>query len=461
MAMALFDSLKRDIGKGRLPGLRGTSRRIKRILPTRLYTRSVLIVIIPMILLQTVVAAVFMERHWRLVTERLSEGVTRDIAAIIAVIEQFPNTDNYGTVSRIAREQLDLNVIVESGGELPPPRQKPFFSILDGILADQISSQIQRPFWIDTVGNSRLVEIRIRLDNKVLRVFTRRSQTYASNTHIFLVWMAGTALALTAISMLFLRGQIRPILMLASAAEAFGKGQRILDFTPRGADEIRLAGSAFILMRERIERQIEQRTAMLSGVSHDLRTILTRFRLQLALAGDKPELSGMTEDVDAMQTMLEGYLAFAKGDAEEDVGELRLSDLLEKVRNDFKLKGKTMTYEIEGQDLIAVRPNAFSRLVDNLASNSERYADTLHVEARHTARWLTLIFDDNGPGIPEANREDVFKPFFRLDEARNIDESGTGLGLSIVRDIAHAHGGNVTLANSPIGGLRATVRVPA
>ncbi|MFN7026054.1 MAG: ATP-binding protein [Pseudorhizobium sp.] len=459
--MALFDSLKRDIGKGRLPGLRGTSRRIKRILPTRLYTRSVLIVIIPMILLQTVVAAVFMERHWRLVTERLSEGVTRDIAAIIAVIEQFPNTDNYGTVSRIAREQLDLNVIVETGGELPPPRQKPFFSILDGILADQISSQIQRPFWIDTVGNSRLVEIRIRLDNKVLRVFTRRSQTYASNTHIFLVWMAGTALALTAISMLFLRGQIRPILMLARAAEAFGKGQRILDFTPRGADEIRLAGSAFILMRERIERQIEQRTAMLSGVSHDLRTILTRFRLQLALAGDKPELSGMTEDVDAMQTMLEGYLAFAKGDAEEDVGELCLSDLLEKVRNDFKLKGKTMTYEIEGQDLIAVRPNAFSRLVDNLASNSERYADTLHVEARHTARWLTLIFDDNGPGIPEANREDVFKPFFRLDEARNIDESGTGLGLSIVRDIAHAHGGNVTLADSPIGGLRATVRVPA
>lgn len=459
--MALFDSLKRDIGKGRLPGLRGTSRRIKRILPTRLYTRSVLIVIIPMILLQTVVAAVFMERHWRLVTERLSEGVTRDIAAIIAVIEQFPNTDNYGTVSRIAREQLDLNVIVETGGELPPPRQKPFFSILDGILADQISSQIQRPFWIDTVGNSRLVEIRIRLDNKVLRVFTRRSQTYASNTHIFLVWMAGTALALTAISMLFLRGQIRPILMLARAAEAFGKGQRILDFTPRGADEIRLAGSAFILMRERIERQIEQRTAMLSGVSHDLRTILTRFRLQLALAGDKPELSGMTEDVDAMQTMLEGYLAFAKGDAEEDVGELRLSDLLEKVRNDFNLKGKTMTYEIEGQDLIAVRPNAFSRLVDNLASNSERYADKLHVEARHTARWLTLIFDDNGPGIPAANREDVFKPFFRLDEARNIDESGTGLGLSIVRDIAHAHGGNVTLADSPIGGLRATVRVPA
>ncbi|HEV7436377.1 MAG TPA: HAMP domain-containing sensor histidine kinase, partial [Pseudorhizobium sp.] len=211
----------------------------------------------------------------------------------------------------------------------------------------------------------------------------------------------------------------------------------------------------------RIERQIEQRTAMLSGVSHDLRTILTRFKLQLALAGDRPELHGMTEDVDAMQNMLEGYLAFAKGEAEEDVGELRLSELLEKVQTDFQRKDKTMTFRIEGEDLISVRPNAFTRLVDNLAGNSERYADKLHVEARHTARWLTLIFDDNGPGVPPAAREDVFKPFFRLDEARNIDKSGTGLGLSIVRDIAHAHGGNVTLADSPLGGLRATVRVPA
>lgn len=457
----LFDSVTRDLRRLRIPGLRTSTRKLKRLLPTRLYTRSVLIVIIPMILLQSVVAAVFMERHWRMVTERLSEGVTRDIAAIIEMIEHLPNDDDYRAVSRIAREQLDLNIVVEAGGELPPPRPRPFFSILDGILADQVSDQIDRPFWIDTVGDSRLVEIRIKLDNNILRVFTRRNQTYASNTHIFLVWMAGTALALIAISVLFLRGQIRPILMLARAAEAFGKGQRMPDFTPRGADEIRLAGSAFILMRERIERQIEQRTAMLSGVSHDLRTILTRFKLQLALAGDRPELQDMAEDVDAMQNMLEGYLAFAKGEVEEDVGELRLSELLEKVRSEFALKGKTMTFEIEGDDQISVRPNAFSRLVNNLAGNSDRYSDTLHVEARHTARWLTLIFDDNGPGIPAASREDVFKPFFRLDEARNIDKSGTGLGLSIVRDIAHAHGGNVTLGDSPLGGLRATVRVPA
>jgi two-component system osmolarity sensor histidine kinase EnvZ len=458
--MALFDGLRRDIARFQIPGWRRSKRWLKRALPTRLYTRSVLIVIIPMLLLQTVVAAVFMERHWRMVTERLSEGTTRDIAALIAVIESYPQDPDFSRITHVANE-LDLTIAIEPGGELPPPRPKPFFSILDGILTEQVRAQIPRPFWIDTVGDSRLVEIRIKLENQVLRVFTRRNQTYASNTHIFLVWMAGTALALIGISVLFLRGQIRPILMLAQAAEAFGKGNRMADFTPRGADEIRLAGSAFILMRERIERQIEQRTAMLSGVSHDLRTILTRFKLQLALAGDKPELKGMTDDVDDMQKMLEGYLAFAKGDAGEDVGTLKLSELLEKAKSDFELQGKRLTYEIDGADAISVRPNAFARLVTNLVANSERYASELHIEARHTARWLTLTFDDNGPGIPAHSREDVFKPFFRLDEARNMDTSGTGLGLSIVRDIAHAHGGNVTLADSPQGGLRATVRVPA
>jgi len=214
-------------------------------------------------------------------------------------------------------------------------------------------------------------------------------------------------------------------------------------------------------MRERIERQIEQRTAMLSGVSHDLRTILTRFKLQLALAGDNPDLAGLNEDVNDMQTMLEAYMAFAKGEVEEDVGELKLSEIFEKLEADFELHGKVLTYSIEGEDHISVRPNAFLRLVTNLASNARRYADALHIEAKHGAKWLTIVFDDNGPGIPEKYREDVFKPFFRLDSARNLDASGTGLGLAIVRDIARSHGGNITLGDSPLGGLRATVRLPA
>lgn len=460
--MALFyTQMKRAAGHVTPPGWRALTRWLRRRLPTGLYTRSLLIVILPMLLLQTVVAALFMERHWRMVTERLSEGTIRDIAGIIEVIHTFPQDSNYEQITRIADTALNLTIAVEENGQLPPPRPRPFFSILDDILADQISDQIRLPFWIDTVGDSRLVEIRIKIDTRVLRVFARRGSTYASNTHIFLIWMIGTALVLVSISILFLRGQIRPILALARAAESFGKGQKMEGYSPRGADEVRRAGLAFIQMRERIERQMEQRTAMLAGISHDLRTVLTRFKLQLALAGDKPELAGMEQDVEDMQSMLEGYLAFAKGESEEDFGELRLSELLEKFRSDFALRNKTLTYVIEGDDSIAVRPNAFMRLVGNLVSNSERYAQSLHIEARHSAKWLTLILDDDGPGIPPESREDVFKPFHRLDEARNLDASGTGLGLAIALDIARSHGGNVTLDDSPKGGLRAIIRIPA
>lgn len=458
--MVTFDSLRRE-DRSPAPGWRWFVRWLRRRLPTGLYTRSLLIIIIPMVLLQSVVAAVFMERHWQMVTERLSLAVTRDIAAIIEVIDTFPQDADYSDITRIARDQLNLQISIEPDGDLPPPREKPFFSILDGILSDEITEEIRRPFWIDTVGNSNLIEIRIKLDNRILRVITKRSQAYASNTHIFILWMVGASLVLIAISILFLRGQIRPILNLARAAENFGKGQKADSFYPRGADEVRRAGLAFILMRERIERQMEQRTAMLSGVSHDLRTILTRFKLQLALAGDNPDLAGLNEDVNDMQTMLEAYMAFAKGEVEEDVGELKLSEIFEKLEIDFELHGKVLTYSIEGEDHISVRPNAFLRLVTNLASNARRYADTLHIEAKHGAKWLTIVFDDNGPGIPEKYREDVFKPFFRLDSARNLDASGTGLGLAIVRDIARSHGGNITLGDSPLGGLRATVRLPA
>lgn len=458
--MALTDVLRREQERGG-SALRYMTRWLRRRLPTGLYARSVLIIILPMVLLQTVVAFVFMERHWQMVTERLSTAVTRDIAAVIDLIGVYPGEKDVGEIIRIARERLNLTISIEPGGELPAPRPKPFFSILDEILSDEINQQIHLPFWIDTVGDSRLVEIRIQLEGKVLRVFARRSQTYASNTHIFILWMVGASLVLILISLLFLRGQIRPILSLAQAAESFGKGQKSPDFSPRGADEVRRAGLAFILMRERIERQIEQRTAMLTGVSHDLRTILTRFKLQLALAGDNPDLQGMSDDVEDMQTMLEGYMAFAKSESEEMVGMVSLASLFDKLQADAQMHGKTLTYRIDGEDEVQVRPNAFSRLVTNLATNSRRYASRLDMDARHSAKWLTITFDDDGPGIPEASRDDVFKPFFRLDEARNLDASGTGLGLAIARDIARSHGGDITLGDSPLGGLRAVIRIPA
>ena len=376
--------LKQALGAMRRPWRRFW-RVISRYMPKQLYARSLIIVIAPMLLLQSVIAFVFMERHWQTVTQRLSQAVTRDISAIIDMIETYPDDDGYAQVIRIAQERLALKIDL-----LPAPGPKPFFSILDQTLGEEITRQINRPFWLDTVGNSNIVEIRIQLDNRVLRVFARRSQAYASNTHIFLLWMVGTSLVLIAIAVAFLRNQIRPILQLAEAADSFGKGRPTPSgFHPRGAEEVRRAGSAFLLMRERIERQIEQRTAMLTGVSHDLRTILTRFKLQLAVASSKEDIEAMNQD------------------------------------------------------------NAF------------RYADKVEITARNANGILTITVDDDGPGIPQDMRESVFKPFVRLDEARNQDESGTGLGLSIARDIARSHGGDVSLDDSPLGGLRAVIRVPA
>lgn len=459
--MAIFDTLNRYRSKRAENAWRQFTRWLRRRLPIGLYARSLLIVIIPMVLLQSIVAFVFMERHWQLVTQRLSAAVTSDIAAVIDLLAAFPGADEQKII-QIARDQLNLRINIDQGGELPPPRSKPFFEILDQILSEEISEQIRRPFWIDTVGNSDIVEIRIRMDDgRILRIYARRNAAYASNTHIFIVWMVGASLVLLTIAILFLRGQIRPILALARAAESFGKGQKIDDFSPRGAEEIRRAGLAFIQMRERIERQIEQRTAMLSGVSHDLRTILTRFKLQLAIAHDASDLESLNQDVEDMQSMLEGYLNFARGEAEEDVGELKLHELMNRLVLEGELHEKTVTTSIDGEDNIRVRPNAFTRLVANLASNAYRYANTVHIDARHGAKWLTITVDDDGPGIPEGARDDVFKPFFRLDEARNLDSSGTGLGLAIARDIARSHGGNVILSDSPMGGLRAVVRVPA
>ena len=460
--MTTIDSIRPEYERYPPTGYRRYTRWLMRRLPTGLYGRTLLIIILPMVILQSVIAFVFMERHWQTVTQRLSTAVTRDIAAIIDVIDTYPQDAGYEEITRMARERLALNIAIEPESTLPPPRSKPFFSILDTILSEEITKQIKRPFWIDTIGESNLVEIRILLDDKVLRVFARRSQAYASNTHIFLLWMVGTSMVLLIIAILFLRGQIRPILSLADAAESFGKGQRMPEeFMPRGADEIRRAGLAFIRMRERIEKQIEQRTAMLTGVSHDLRTILTRFRLQLALVGNEEERATLNADIDDMQSMLEGYLSFARGEAQEDVGELDLETLFPKLEEHAALHGRNLTCTIIGPPLVKVRPNAFSRLVMNLTSNACRHAQNITVAATVRTGWLTIIIDDDGPGIPRDLREDVFKPFFRLDEARNQDKSGTGLGLAIARDIASSHGGDITLAESPMGGLQAVIRVPA
>ncbi|SCZ43551.1 two-component system, OmpR family, osmolarity sensor histidine kinase EnvZ [Afifella marina DSM 2698] len=454
--------------------LRRWRRRLKRIrpfgglgdrlmgrMPKGLFARSILIVVTPIVILQAIVAYVFMERHWQLVTERLSQSLTGDIAALIAVIERYPHEPGYLDVTRLAADTFQLTVSILPPDPLPPPVPKPFFSLLDHTLSEQITQVIGRPFWIDTVGNSDLVEIRIRLDDVVLRVFAPRRRAYASNSHIFLVWMSGSALILLAIALLFLRNQIKPIVALAYAAESFGKGRNVENFKPRGAREVRQASQAFLDMRERIERQIEQRTTMLSGVSHDLRTILTRFRLELALLPEGEESQAMQNDVEEMSRMLEDYLAFAKGDAGEETEAVVLPDLLETLADHARRSGDAVVLNFSGEPEIHVRPTALARCISNLLTNAAKFADRVEISATHRDGILEITIDDDGPGIPDEDKEAVFRPFYRLDDARNVDVGGTGLGLAIARDIARSHGGDIALEDSRLGGLRAVVTIPA
>ena len=439
---------------------RGFARNVAEYMPKGLYARSLLIVIVPMVILQSAIAYFFMERHWQLVTFRLSTAVVQDIASIADLYRANPSPENVILLQKIAGSRMGLDVQFSGREPLPPTLPKPFFSILDQALSREISTQIRRPFWIDTVGKSSLVEIRIQLEDSMMRVVAHRNAAYASNSHIFLVWMVGTSLVLLAVSVAFLRNQIRPILRLAQAAQDFGKG-RDAEWRPHGAREVRQAGYAFMEMKRRIERAMDQRTAMLNGVSHDLRTVLTRFKLSLALLGEGAEFEAIQKDVEEMQRMLEAYLAFARGDAGEAAETTDIGALLEELKGDAERQGHPAQIEVSGETHVIVRPDAFKRCLSNLVSNACRYGDRIEIAAQCDARFLTIHIDDDGPGIPAEEREDVFRPFYQRDEARTLEEGfGTGLGLAIARDIARSHGGDIQLSQSPLGGLRASVRVP-
>lgn len=435
------------------------------LVPTGLYARALIIIIAPIVLLESVVAFVFMERHWQAVTRRLSEATARDVAAVIDLYKGYNRNDNYRSLTNLARDRLNLSLQVLPPGDLPSVQPKPFFSLLDRTLSNEIRIRIRNtPFWIDTVGDSSHVEIKVKLDTAILSFLAKRSQTYASNSHIFLMWMVGTSIVLLSVAILFLRNQIRPILCLAEAADAFGKGRPIPDdFKPRGAREVRQAALAFAEMRDRITQHVDQRTTMLAGVSHDLRTILTRFKLELAMLEESPEIEALRKDVSEMQHMLEEYLAFAKGDGGEEAKPTKLRELLQEVRDDALKHGIPLTFKQSRRRrevTLPLKRQAIKRAITNLVSNAGRFSKTVILRASVARKWVIIEVEDDGPGIPDAERENVFRPFYRIDHARNQDTGNTGLGLAITRDIARSHGGDVTLGDSSLGGLRAVIRIP-
>ncbi len=445
--------------------LRWWHRRLVDALPKGLYTRALIIIIAPIVLLEGVVAFIFMERHWQAVTRRLSEATARDVAAVVELYKGYEKKDKYGSLVSLARDRLNLQVQVLPAGDLPTVQPKPFFSLLDKTLSNEIRARIKdTPFWIDTVGDSDHVEIKIKLETAILSFVAQRSQTYASNSHIFLIWMVVTSVVLLTVAILFLRNQIRPILRLANAADAFGKGRPFPDdFEPKGAREVRLAAVAFLEMRDRITQHVDQRTAMLAGVSHDLRTVLTRFKLELALLGDSPEVQALECDVHEMQHMLEEYLSFARGDEGEEAAPTPLRELIEEICKQQQVLGaeiKFMQSKRRRELMVPLKRQAFKRALTNLVSNAARFGNTVVIRAAKARKWVIVEVEDDGPGIPEQERENVFRPFYRLDHARNQNTGNSGLGLAITRDIARSHGGDVTLGRSSMGGARAVIKIP-
>jgi two-component system osmolarity sensor histidine kinase EnvZ len=438
------------------------NRFLERHLPAGLYQRSLIILVAPMVVLQSIMAGIILERHWDNVTKVLARSLAREIGLINELYDRSNKTPQaLDEIENIANKRLKLNLTILQDASLPDPVSPPLFSLVDSKLTRYLTKDIGKPFWIDSVGQTGFVDIRVQVEKGlVFRMLTEEDRAYAASTDALLMWMVISSLVLLAIAVAFLRNQITPILDLARAARSFGLGRDVGEFQPRGAREVRDAAQAFLNMKQRIERHVEQRTAMLAGVSHDLRTILTRFRLELAFLGDGAQVQALKEDVEEMQRMLEAYMAFVRGDGGERAEPTDVAQLLRSVSAAMGRGNKPVTVGVADGLVLKVKPNAFRRLMSNLIANALRYGQVVEISASADHRRFTVTVDDDGPGIPPELREDAFRPFVRLDAARNQDETGTGLGLAIARDIARGHGGDITLDVSPAGGLRAVVEIP-
>lgn len=438
----------------------GLMGRLKRVMPRSLFARSLIIVVAPMLLLQVVATYVFLDRHWEKVTRGLAHMAANEMALIVDLYERGPAIGGAADLVDLAEQRLQVDLAVWPGERLPASVDGGLFSFLHDTLVAELSSRLDRPVWVDTVTYDKYVDIRVQMDDGVLRALYLRSRVSATNTHIFLLWMAGTSIILLIVAVLFLRGQVRPIQRLAAAAEAFGLGRDMPDFKPSGATEVRRAAEALILMRDRLARQIQQRTAMLAGVSHDLKTPLTRFKLELAMLGDGPEIADLRADVDEMERLLDEYLAFARGQGGEQTAPVELESFLEDIRVNAARKGADVRLDMDGPIQVRVRPAAMRRCISNLVENAAAHGTRVQISAHRRGNVVEIAVDDDGPGIPPHKVEDAFRPFHRLDESRNQNRAGSGLGLAIARDVARGHGGEILLFESPLGGLRALIQLP-
>jgi len=435
----------------------GLNNFFKKILPKTLFYRSLIIVATPMILLQIIITVVFFDSLWI----KANKGMTRSLVSEIRTLYDIyvgPDIEQKQTIIDLYNKNFDFFISYKSNESFPKRLEERWYSPMDRSLRRELKSVFGTSYWFDTTTYKKVVEVKLQHQNGFLQIFFPKHKITPSSARIFALWITLPGLLLITIAIMFLKNQTRPIVNLAKAAEKFGKGEFIKEFRPSGAREIRQAAYEFDKMRKRITIHLNQRSEMLSGISHDLRTPLTRLKLQLALLKQQDVAKKMSDDIEEMERMLNEYLEFAKYQKNEETETVNLNDIIKDITK--KYENKKINFSIEENLEIKVRPNSIKRCLVNLTDNGLAYGKKVEIFAKKTANNVVIFVDDDGPGIPEKEYQNVIKPFYRIDKSRGQNKSGVGLGLSIANDIIRSHGGNISLNKSPLQGLRVKISLP-
>lgn len=430
---------------------------LKKILPHSLFRRFLLIILLPNIIVQLVSLYIFYERHWSGVSKHMAVSFAGEIAMIVHGIEENGG-EARETFINMAASNLYLGLKVLPNTKIHEDNNnKDDFSFLRTELDTRLNNY---KYNIYLSGEDPILVIEVQIGNDLIIITASRKRIETPTTYIFTLWMICTAIVFVLIAILFMRTQLRSIIKLAEVAEKFGRGQDIPNFKPSGATEVRQASQAFIDMKERINRQVVQRTEMLAGVSHDLRTPLTRMKLQLALMKQSPEIEELQEDITQMEKMVQEYLDFAKGKERVVDSNVNISDMIRSIAAGYRNLKKKIEVNIQNNLSLHINSHSFRRAITNIIDNALKYGNNILITSSSSEKYAYITIDDDGPGIPESERAIVFQPFFRLDAARNMDKGGTGLGLAIARDIITSYGGEISLQTSEMGGLRVTMKLP-
>ena len=437
----------------------GFNKLLKKILPKRLFYRALIIVAAPIIILQVTISIVFFDSIWIKANKGMTRSLVAEIETLFDVYRSSENKNNIKQLTDLYKKNFDFVINIKSGEQLPETKSDRRFSPMDRSLRREMKHAFgNNNYWFDTVTYIDLVDLRIQTENEVIQIFFPKDKIAPSSVRVFVLWLTVPSLLLIFIALIFLKNQTRPLVKLSKAAERFGKGETIDDLRPSGALEIRKATYEFDRMMKRINRHLAQRSEMLSGISHDLRTPLTRLKLQLAMMEKKDLAKKMSSDIDEMEKMLNDYLQYAKSQSEESSTKIDVDNLLKEILRNYDQN----RYKLESGEKIIIdgRKNLIKRCMLNIIENGLAYGDKILIEVKKSINGVVIIVEDNGPGIPKNEYVNVFKPFYRIDKSRGLNKSGVGLGLSISQDIIKSHGGNISLSESRFKGLLVKVSLP-